>query len=338
MTKTKEYGAIDYFRMVAALLVVGIHTSPFIQVSDMTDFIFTRIIARIAVPFFIMATGFFMNKDAMISKERLKSFITKTLKLYMIGIIIYLPINIYMGYFKQENVLLNIVKDILWNGTMYHLWYLPAIVLGTIISYYLVNKIGKRWALCIAVLLYFIGLFGDSYYGISVLNESFKIFYTYIFELFDYTRNGIFFVPIFFILGIIIKDQEEKIPASMVTSFLGLLISITLLIAEGMILHNYQVQRHDSMYILLLPTMYFLFHVLIRIKGPGNRVLRDLSMIVYLIHPLMIVVIRLVAKIINMETILIHNNFIHFIIVTIGSCIFGFIVLRIRNKVVINKP
>lgn len=328
--KTKEYGGIDYFRMVAALLVVAIHTSPLIQINETSDFILTRIIGRVAVPFFIMATGFFMYKDAKITKERLKSFVAKTLKLYMIGIVVYIPINLYMGYFKQENLLIHIVKDIIWNGTMYHLWYLPGVVLGAIIIYFLINKLGKMWTIGISILLYMIGLFGDSYYGMIVHNEGLKIIYDFLFHIFDYTRNGLFFVPIFLMLGIIIKDQTEK--KSFIISMLGLAISTSFMIVEGLLLHKYQLQRHDSMYILLIPTMYFLFHVLIQLKGKGSLVLRELSMLVYLIHPFMIVVVRVAGKILKVEELFINNNMIHFILVSIGSCIFGLIVIWIKNR------
>ncbi len=323
MTKAKEYGGIDYFRLIAALLVVGIHTSPLIQVSEMADFIFTRIIARIAVPFFIMATGFFIYKDSKINKEKLKSFLTKTLKLYMVGIIIYFPINIYMGYFKQENLLLHVMKDILWNGTMYHLWYLPGVVLGAIISYFLLKQLGMKWTFITTIFLYLIGLFGDSYYGIIMNIEPLKNIYDKLFQIFDYTRNGIFFVPVFFMLGIIIKEQKSKV--SLKASMIGFVISLSLMITEGIVLHQYNLQRHDSMYLLLIPTMYYLFHLLIYVNGKSSRVLRELSMIVYLIHPLMIVVIRGAAKILNAEDLLINNNLIHFIVVCISSCIIGFI-------------
>lgn len=58
MEKNKGYVGIDYFRVIAAFLIVAIHTSPFASFSETGDFIFTRIIARVAVPFFFMTSGF----------------------------------------------------------------------------------------------------------------------------------------------------------------------------------------------------------------------------------------------------------------------------------------
>lgn len=53
MTKSKYYAGVDYFRLVAALLIVAIHTSPLATYNETGDFILTRIVARVAVPFFL---------------------------------------------------------------------------------------------------------------------------------------------------------------------------------------------------------------------------------------------------------------------------------------------
>ena len=60
MTEKKSYAGIDYFRLIAALLIIAIHTSPLDSFSETGDFILTRMIARVAVPFFFMTSGFFL--------------------------------------------------------------------------------------------------------------------------------------------------------------------------------------------------------------------------------------------------------------------------------------
>lgn len=57
---TDAYGGIDRFRIAAALLIVTIHTGPLGSYTEIGDFLLTRVIARVAVPFFFMATGFFL--------------------------------------------------------------------------------------------------------------------------------------------------------------------------------------------------------------------------------------------------------------------------------------
>ena len=54
------YPELDRFRLVAALLVVAIHTSPLLSLGETADFLLTRVAARVAVPFFLMTSGFFL--------------------------------------------------------------------------------------------------------------------------------------------------------------------------------------------------------------------------------------------------------------------------------------
>ncbi len=52
----KEYAGVDYFKVIAAFLVIAIHTSPLAGLSETADFVLTRAIALVAVPFFFMAS------------------------------------------------------------------------------------------------------------------------------------------------------------------------------------------------------------------------------------------------------------------------------------------
>ena len=56
----RSYTGIDVFRLAAALLIIAIHTSPLADLSGMGDFVLTRVIARVAVPFFFVTSGFFL--------------------------------------------------------------------------------------------------------------------------------------------------------------------------------------------------------------------------------------------------------------------------------------
>lgn len=96
------------FRLFAALLVVAIHTSPLSSFNSSTDFIFTRVLAGMAVPFFLMVTGYFLLPQYLF--EHTKDFrplflsIKKTLLLYAAAIALYLPVNFYAGQLHGANI------------------------------------------------------------------------------------------------------------------------------------------------------------------------------------------------------------------------------------------
>ena len=174
MTDHRRYAGIDCFRVVAAILVIAIHISPLADIQETGDFILTRVIARVAVPFFFMTTGFFLISQYSRSTEKLTAFVKKTLFLYGAAIFLYLPLNLYNHYFQMEYLLPNLIKDFIFDGTFYHLWYLPASIIGALLAWYLVKRFRYPGALTIATVLYAIGLFGDSYYGVAERISSFQ--------------------------------------------------------------------------------------------------------------------------------------------------------------------
>jgi serine/alanine racemase len=338
-----EYAGIDWFRLIAAFLVVSIHTSPLADWNQTADFVFTRILARVAVPFFLMTSGFFLyvkEGDGALPFGRLAAFQKKTAVLYAMAILLYLPLTIYNGTVQEWKVLPNLLKDVFFDGTFYHLWYLPAAILGASIVWLLLKKGNAGQASFVCLLLYLIGLFGDSYYGISEKIPFLKAVYQYVFRFSDYTRNGLFYTPIFFLMGALYARQANRKEGTQrfrqvsgKKCIAGLALSFSLMLVEGLLLYRFHLQQHDSMYFFLLPTMFFLFPCLLLFnKGKDYRSLRDLSMIIYLIHPAVLVGIRGFAKAVGLESLLIENSFLHFLTVALGSFIVAALLVRIGNR------
>lgn len=328
----KSDGSIEMFKYVAAILVIAIHTSPLEEVTRTGDFILTRIAARMAVPFFIMITGYFVLPGCIREGTKLKQTLIKLGLLYGVSTVLYLPFNIYKGYFCEKQWGITLIKDILVNGTFYHLWYLPGVMLGVLLIVWLLRRLGIRAAAAVSLGLYVIGLFGDSYYG-AVEGSMVGIwFYEPMFHLFSYTRNGLFFVPVFLMLGYWLQEKTEKKARSLTgrrqaaerpMKLAGFLLAFAGLLAEGLVLHRYGWQRHDSMYVLLLPCMLLFFSLLLEAgkkeKKEGLRLPRtDIPMFIYLLHPACIVVVRLIAKVLKWEA-LAENNLVHFAAVLVMS-------------------
>ena len=338
MRDKKEYIGINCFKIIAAFLIIAIHTSPFTSFNGNLDFVFTRIWARLAVPFFFMITGYFILPQCL--KEEcnnidLKKYIVKISKIYVLAIIVYVPINVYTKYFNQSNLLFNIIKDIIFDGTFYHLWYLPASMLGTMIIYFLLKKLHYKKTFYVAIILYLIGLFGDSYYGIVEKINFFKLFYQGIFFFSDYTRNGIFFSPIFILLGYctyLTKIRLKKEDINSIVSTKGFLLSFLFLNIEGVLLHIYHIQRHDSMYIFLIPCMLYLFHILLSIEGKRIGDIKNVALFIYIFHPLFIILVRGFAKIIGLTWLIVDNSFIHYMMVLISTTIFSYFSTKIINR------
>jgi len=320
---------LDTYRLIASLLIIAIHVYPFLTVNKNLEFIFTHIFCRIGVPFFLMLTGNFILPKSLENIDNLKNYIKKIITIYIISIIIYIPINVYTGVLKNTNII-NILKMILIDGTMYHLWYFPALILGLWITYFLIKKLKNKSCIIILITLFIIGLLGDSYYGLTENIKYLKIIYEYIFKIFNYTRNGLFYVPIFLYEGYSLKKQNKN--NNNKKNIIISLTFLTLMIIEGIILHHYELQKHDSMYIFLIPLMYYIFKTLINNNYGKKENLRKISTILYIMHPFFIVLIRLIGKIFKIEKIIVNNSLIHYILVTAITLTFAIYFEKITKK------
>lgn len=321
--------SFDFMKLFMALLIVAIHVYPFSSFSSELDFFFTHVFCRIGVPFFLMTTGYFVLSRAMKDRSVLKKYTVKILKLYGICMLLYLPVNLYAHSFQGMGVL-EILQAIFLNGTFYHLWYFPALLLGMWIVYFLVTRV-KKWGLVFGIvsILYLIGLFGDSYYG-SILNVSLlQQFYDVIFTVFDYTRNGIFYVPIFLYLGYWIGNSSFK--KSYKYYFIWFVVCLVFMLIEGGILHSLGWQKHDSMYLILIPVMYCFFAGVQKVSTGNYKTLRAISTVIYIVHPLVIIGVRVLARITNLSF-LVTQSIVNYLAVVFFSVLVSVLFEKCRQR------
>lgn len=68
---------IDIYRFIASFLIIAIHISPFYKINSEFDFFFTRILCRIAVPLFLMITGYYILDKSLKDIKVLKDYTVK---------------------------------------------------------------------------------------------------------------------------------------------------------------------------------------------------------------------------------------------------------------------
>ncbi len=310
MRTARSYKGIELFRVAAAFLVVAIHTSPLAAYSDTADFVFTRVIARVAVPFFFMATGFFALNGTGVRRS-----LKKLLIIYAASAALYLPVNVYAGHL-QEWDLLELIKQVFFEGSFYHLWYLPAAILGLALTAILMRRLSRGACAAAVLALYALGLLGDSYWGLIENIPGVSAAYRAVFALAGYTRNGLFFAPVFFYLGAQMRVKKPR-PAGIEAA--GLAVCFALVLAEALGLRALGWQRHDSMYVLLPAVMYFLFALLMRARGSVSLPLGSFSLLVYILHPAVILIVRAAARVLGLWDIFVVNSLGHYIAVCAGS-------------------
>ena len=384
-----KQGGLDRYRLIAAFLVIAIHTSPLLSVNENADFFLTRIFARMAVPLFLMITGryvaakFWENDpdEKGSSAAVLLHFLKKIAILYGISVVLYLPVGMYAGHYKQITVT-GIFRMLVFDGTFYHLWYFPACMLGMVIVWGCsrigknhqreirndannvifvsrnhanrndvkekilaqISDVGFRITFVIVIILYILGLLGDSYYGLTTQIPVLKTMYDGMFQVFSYTRNGIFLVPIFLMIGVWFAKVERENTVQNDSYWemsepkrwnrkragLGLLISLVLMTVEGFALHAADWQRHDSMYVMLPIVMIFLYIWICAKPQEPSKKLRSLSTWIYILHPAVIVVVHALPGSLGKE--IAGNSLLNYVAVVIGTCIISIFGMYVTHQ------
>lgn len=285
----RQYASIDIVKYISALLVVCIHTFPFLELSETFNTYWIHTICRLAVPFFFTTSGyfFFRKQDETNSDERLKKTLFRLFKIYLIWTIIYLPYTIYDYTHTGFHItyLATYVRDFFLNGSYYHLWFLPALMLADVIVYVLYKKKGLHFTLIVSLVLYIFGYLINVYTPVWESLPWISFFFGFFTKAFSTARNGLFFGPMFIAIGLLLA-KTRRLPKKV--SLIGFLISFVGLCLEVFLYKHFGILRDlTSMYICLIPSIYFLVNYLLKVNIPYRRmytILRHDSLIIYTSH------------------------------------------------------
>ena len=134
---------------------------------------------RDSVPFFFTVSAFlfFRRIDVQagwrdeVNLAQLKHFLRRIGTLYLVWTIIYLPYTAIQLHNGAS--ILRWLFDCVFNGSYYHLWFLPALMLATLIVYLLYLNCGMKKSLIVCGLLYLAGsavnVYGDVLCQIPVI-------------------------------------------------------------------------------------------------------------------------------------------------------------------------
>lgn len=280
----KNYNSIDIAKFVMAILVMTIHISTGLP-AEIHSFI-SNGLARIAVPFFFLASGFFFfrKKENLEFKNLLKT-LKRIFLLFLGWTIIYGMYFFFKEYIHLENSFrkeLSFLFRHIFLNPYGHLWFLPALMIGIGMGWFFLKFNLKKTGILIGILLYCIGVLGDSYYYLAIKNEYIKIFFDWYLQHFTNFRNGFFFGFVFVMLHDTFKNVSK--------SNLIILSSISLIViyTEYFYVKNNHYASDYNMYFSLLVFTPAFFHLLAKtpVQLSKNTALffREYSMGIYFLH------------------------------------------------------
>lgn len=247
MTFKNRLQSVDVMRVVAIVAVIVIHTVPF---ADQPALVGNSLdaataanqVARFAVPFFFVMSGYFWAHKIEADRGVYAPTVKMAKRIFALLIawsfIYLLPTNVIrsfaLGHFGP-------IKQLYWNvmavgvrpftvalqGTKVHLWFLPALICGQMISALLIRYRQQRLLAGLAISLYLIGIAGKAYSDTPLgFHSEFNF------------RNGPFFSLIFYVTGYLLKQCQVG-PAWLPTGILIAVLGMLMQFSELVILNSY---------------------------------------------------------------------------------------------------
>lgn len=259
---------IDVLKIVLAFFVVFLHMNFLKETVPTLSYVFVNGLFRIAVPVFLVITGFyFFHIDDI---RKLKKWLFRTFILYAIWMLL------YISYWKDsDQIFLTIIFG------YHHLWYL----IGTFFSgilLYILRKKSSGILIFLAVTLFLTGycvqVLGNLHYFDKEQDVVLNMYLLY--------RNFLFVCFPFLTIGFLIN--KHKIDLSRYNNSYLLLIAVILFVfGEAFFNYNWvSSENTDILFSLLFACpLVFLYSKNIYIKT-NSKILANLSTAIYVVHPM----------------------------------------------------
>jgi len=293
---------IDIFRLPCAILVVFVHTYPFIEINPTVDWVINEYLGRVAVPFFFAIFSFYYIKRLLAGKE-VKSLFLKLLRIYLIWTVISLSFGLILRFatdnFKPRKYFLKTLFDVFVFGSKYQLWFFPALFISLgLITLMHKLKILKPFAY-FSFALYVLGLLGGIYYKlgdmIPIVSEiiNFKYFYKMIHRIFCL---GLPFSLMGYFLNVFFEKHKKNNKKYLIL----LSVVIVLFFAESILADVFSIAIRHRTSIMLYPLMFIL--IVLFMDNPSSNpktirfseVSKDISYFMYYSHPFFINILQLI--------------------------------------------
>ncbi len=305
MSSNRKYG-LDFLKFICCFMVVCLHVP---LPNGIRDIVVP--ISRMAVPIFFMITGYFYSFTK--EREREKIQIAKMVKLLIGSNILYFTYTFALCFVKGNSVLSyfnikNIQNFIFLNESPFgaHLWYLGAILYVLIIIYFFEKWTNRdKLYFLIPILLLTDLLLGK--YSLLILKKEFPIIVV---------RNFLFVGLPYFLLGDFFFKKKINIKPKHLILLIIFFACTTLV--ERFLLEKFELNTTRDHYFSTSFLAVFAFQLAC---CNGNNVKNDfykkcccvgskLSLGIYIIHPIIIVGVYAVEKILKNTIIL---NIYHYL-------------------------
>ncbi len=241
----KDIKSIDIAKLLAAIMIIALHTSPLADISQIADKALIGL-CRIGVPiFFTMSAYLFFLKQGDYG-PRLKKYCLRILKYWIVysilGIIILRPL---FG--------INLLRTFLFDGFGV-VWFFHGLIVAMCLFVLLLTLSGEKklkwFVYAIPIILYVCALVMNTYFSILPGGGQ-RWLETWYYPVFVTARNGFFSGTIYMLIGYCIAKRDKTY--TLKSSFIMLAVSVAFFFSELFLTWNVTEKIHGRELFLTMP-------------------------------------------------------------------------------------
>ena len=315
---------LDRMKFFFAVCVIGIHTKLFVEYPNLYYWL-NKSVFRVAVPFFLCASGFLIGKKTEgLTRDEQREYYKKYSKRLLRLLLVFEPISIilysiqyYLSGSSIKAILLRIVRSILfcpWGA----LWYIQTVLVGAWFVFAFMRFCKLKLGIIIGGLLYAFALVCNSYYWL-IEGTSMQEVVDLLLKVCDTARNGFFYGFFFICLGIACSKRRIRF------SKVFFALSVFLYLIELGIIQNRNMADDGSLFILSPFLAFFLVQLASQMLSDSRSTIRirNMSTGIYLIHRPLISLISIIEIVTGMVLFSIPK-FVIVLSVSICICLFAY--------------
>lgn len=277
--------SLDALRVLSLLGIVALHVAGG-GFHDMKPIGFVvDELSRFAVPVFFILSAYFWKPEELASPLRLtRRLAWRVLLPFVLWVAITVVWRVIDRPGYQPDLSLNGLIFMAWSGEpAFHLWFLPALVVGGALVANSGKYLGWTVTLGLALFLFVVGTTLGSY-AMALSGRSFP---------FWLDRNGLLFAPIFLVVGVLLRRHRDRIATVPIPVAIAALVSFAALqLAEGYFIVGRYPMGHDySLATLGYGVAVAVLFMSIELRGAWWSTLGRATFTAYLVHVLVLEVV-----------------------------------------------
>lgn len=331
----REYIAVDYFKFFCSLLVVTMHLNPFRDINPTVSLFVNNCFCRIAVPFFFLASGFFIS-NKITNKNNALAYLKRLIKLYLIYTIIYIPQKLITLHYSGDPFwpsVLIFIRKFFFYGSYAQLWYVTALIVAAALIYLFLNKLNlkPKTVLIITAVLHIVGILISSYREIFNSIPFIKTVIDLYYKVFFNIENGIFFGLFYTFAGVYIGMNKNSIKKR--KYYLYALIGLAVMPVETYLTYTYLGNTSMRVFFSTAVTSVLIFLAFAFANVPkryakSGILFRRLSALIYFWHLFISYYLNIIFEYFSIRL----NSFAVTIVVTFLTAAFSAVIISLSKR------